>query len=101
MKFLMFMMYDVDKTPDIAQALDQVSDTPGIESVARYVCLGIPFPGYPQNTLLGIGVVEAESSEAMAAYAYPPAVAGGTVWWVPVLEYEEATAAETEKKYRG
>jgi len=32
---------------------------------------------------------------------YPATLAGASIWWVPVLEYEAGAAAQTEKKYRG
>jgi len=101
MKFLGFTMYDVDKTADVAAASDKVAGTPGMEIMSAYVCMGIPFPGFPDNTLLSISVVDAESSEAMAAAAYPVALAGATVWHVPVLEVAAGTSAEVEKKYKG
>jgi len=101
MKFLTFAMYDVDKTADVAAASDKTAGTPGVEIMGGYVCMGIPFPGFPENTLLTISVVDVESSEAMAAAAYPVALAGATVWHVPVMEIPAGTSAEAEKKYRG
>jgi len=100
-KFLLFSMYEPDKVQAVAEVADKFTDTPGIESVARYVCMGIPFPGFPQNMMLSIGVVEAQNNEAMAAATYPATLAGASIWWVPVLEYEAGAAAQTEKKYRG
>ena len=101
MKFLTFAMYDVAKTADVAAASDKVAGTPGMKILGGYVCMGIPFPGFPENTLLSISVVDVESSETMAAAAYPLALAGATIWHVPVLEITAGSGAEAEKKYRG
>ena len=100
MKFLTFAMYDVAKTADVSAASDKVAGMSGIEILGTYVCLGIPFPGFPENTLLGISVVNVESSETMAAAAYPLALAGATVWHVPVLELAAGSSVEAEQKYR-
>ena len=103
MKFLVFNMFDVDKTAEMSAISDkiQANPPPGIKALAAYTCLGIPFPGFPPNTLLSISVAEAESSEAIAAETYPAALAGATVWCVPVLEMPLGAVAEDEKKYRG
>ena len=103
MKFLTFIMMDVAKTAEVAQASDKVwaSPPPGIKRLAGYVCQGIPFPGQPANTLVSIVISEAESNEAIAAVQWPVAIAGATVWSVPVMELPTAGAAEVEKKLRG
>ncbi|MEE8470753.1 MAG: hypothetical protein V3S51_05430 [Dehalococcoidia bacterium] len=101
MKFLTFSMYDVAKTADVAAASDKVAGTPGLEILSGYVCMGIPFPGFPENKLLSVSVVNIESSEAMAAAAYPLSLAGATVWHVPVLDMAVGGSGEEEKKYRG
>jgi len=104
MKFVMFIMNDVAKMADVAAASDKTmaSPPPGTKLLARYVCLGIPFPGAPPNTLVVISLREAESAEGMAAISYPLALAGATVWYVPVLEVPvEPRVAEVEEKYRG
>jgi hypothetical protein len=100
MKFLGFAMYDVAKAVEVAQASDKVSKTPGRKVLADYVCEGIVFPGQPPNTLVSIAVAEYESNEAVAAALYPMAIAGATVWAVPVLEMQVGSGAATEKKYR-
>lgn len=102
MKFLMFAMMDVAKAAEFAQASDKVwaSPPPGIKMLADYVCLGISFPGAPPNTVVGISIVEAESAEALTAVTYPMALAGASLWNVPVLEMPVAGAAELEKKMR-
>jgi len=100
MKFLMFSMYDPAKGAEVALAADKVAETPGSKSLARYICGGLPFPGVPPNTLVGVSVMEFDSSEAMAARMYPVTLAGATIWAVPVLEFPVAKAVETEKKYR-
>jgi hypothetical protein len=100
MKFLGFAMYDVAKAVEVAQASDKVAKTPGRKVLADYVCEGIAFPGQPPNTLVSIAVAEYESNEAVAAALYPMAIAGATVWAVPVLEMQVGSGAATEKKYR-
>lgn len=100
MKFLEFAMYDVAKAAEVAQASDNVAKTPGRKMLADYVCEGIAFPGQPPNTLLAIAVAEYESNEAIATALYPMALAGATVWAVPVLETQVGSGVATEKKYR-
>ena len=102
MKFLMFGMFDVAKAADVAQASDKVwaSPPPGVKMLADYVCLGLAFPGAPPNTAVGVSVVEAESAEALLAATYPMALAGMSVWNVPIQEMPVGGAAELEKKAR-
>ena len=100
MKFLGFSMYDVAKSAELAQASDKVAKTPGRKALAAYVCEGLAFPGQPPNTMVSISVAEYESNEAMAAAMYPMALAGATVWSVPVLEIPVGSAVTEEKKYR-
>ena len=100
MKFITFNMFDVAKTAELAQAIDKVAKTPGQKILAQYVCEGLAFPGQPPNTMVSIGIVEVESNEALAAAQYPVALAGATVWSVPVLEMPVAGTAVEEKKYR-
>jgi len=69
--------------------------------LADYACLGIAFPGAPQNTGVGVSVIEAESAEALLAATYPMALAGMSVWNVPIMEMPVGGVAELEKKYRG
>jgi hypothetical protein len=100
MKFLSFIMCDVAKQAELAQVVDKVAKTPGRKVLAQYTCMGIAFPGVPPNTLVSISVVEYESNEAMAAALYPMALAGATLWAVPVLEIPVGGGAAAEKKYR-
>ena len=100
MKFITFDMFDVDKAADIAQAGDKLAQTPGRKILAQYVCEGLAFPGQPPNTMVGISIGDFESSEAMAATQYPVALAGATIWAVPVLEMPVGGTAAEEKKYR-
>jgi hypothetical protein len=100
MKFLVFSMSDVAKAAEVAQASDKVAKMPGQKVLAQYICMGMAFAGLPPNTLLGISVVEYETNEAMAAGQYPLALAGATVWAVPVLEMSVGRVAAGEKKYR-
>jgi len=102
MKFLSFTIYDTAKGAEIAQAADKVwaSPPPGIKPLASYVCLSSPFPGLPLNTMVSVGIGEAESAEAMAAVSYPLMLAGATIYRVPILELPVGGAAEAEKKAR-
>jgi hypothetical protein len=100
MKFLVFSMFDVAKTAEIAQIADKVAKTPGQKTIAQYVCQGMAFAGLPPNTSLAIAVVEAESNEALAATQYPMGLAGISTWAVPVLEVPVGRTATAEKKYR-
>ncbi len=103
MKCLLFVMNDLAKTAAVAQASDKVWASPplGMKLLAHYVCQGLPFPGAPPNTLIGVSVVEVESNEAIAAVTWPIELAGATIWVVPVLEVSIPGAAEVEKKLRG
>jgi hypothetical protein len=94
MKFLIFSMFEV------AQANDKTSKMPGRKVLSQYMCMGMAFAGLPPNTLLGVSVIEYESNEAMAAAQYPMALAGASVWAVPVLEMPVGRGAAIEKKYR-
>jgi hypothetical protein len=100
MKFLMFSMFDVAKTADIAQLGDKLAKTPGRKVLASYICMGQAFPGVPPNTMVGVSIADYESTEAMAAALYPMELAGATVWAVPVLETTPGRTTATEKKYR-
>jgi hypothetical protein len=100
MKFLVFSMFDVAKTAEIAQIADKVAKTPGQKTIAQYVCQGMAFNGQPPNTSLAIAVVEAESNEALAATQYPMGLAGISTWAVPVLEVPVGRVVTAEKKYR-
>jgi len=101
MKFLSFSMYDVAKTAEVAAAGDKVVNTPGVKVLGQYVCLAIPFPGVPPNTLVTCSITEAESAEVLAAVSYPLMLAGATVHRVPIMEVPMGAGAETEKKFRG
>ena len=102
MKFLNFAMFDIAKAADVSQASDKfwAKPPPGIKMLADYVCLGMPFSGAPPNTVVGIGVMEAESAEALTAVSYSLGLAGASVWNVPVMELPVGGAAKLEKKYR-
>jgi len=100
MKFLVFSMFDVAKTAEIAQIADKVAKTPGQKTIAQYVCQGMALSGLLPNTSLAIAVVEAESNEALAATQYPMGLAGISTWAVPVLEVPVGRVATAEKKYR-
>ena len=102
MKFLRFVMMDTAKVAEVTQASDKTwaNPPPGIKMLANYACLGIAFPGEPANTIVSVGVLETENVEALTTVSYPLALAGATVWGIPVLEVPIAGAAEVEKKMR-
>jgi len=100
MKSLMFAMFDVAKTAELAQVGDKLAKTPGRKVLASYVCMGLAFPGVPPNTMVSITVAEYESNEAMATTVYPMELGGATVWAVPVLEMAVGREATAEEKYR-
>jgi len=100
MKFLMFAMYDVAKTAEVAQIADKAAKTPGQKTIAQYVCQGMAFAGLPPNTALSIVVTEVDSNEALAATQYPMGLAGVSTWAVPVLEVPVGRVVTAEKKYR-
>ncbi len=103
MKFLRFHMMDWTKAAEVAKISDKTwaSPPPGDKLLASYACLGIPFPGAPANTIISITIHEAESTEALGATAYPLALAGVSVWNVPVMEVPVPGATEVERKMRG
>jgi hypothetical protein len=102
-KFVRFVAMDSDKVAAVAQASDKVWATPpsGVKMLSNYACLGIAFPNQSPNTIVTIGIMEAESPEALTAVSYPLALAGGAVWSVPILDVPVAGATEIEKKARG
>ena len=103
MKFIRFSMVDMAKMAEATKASDKVWSSPpsGIKMDALYACMGIAFPDQPPNTMVSIGVVEADSAESLAAVSYPQMQAGATIWAVPVLDVPVGGTAEAEKKYRG
>ncbi len=100
MKFLSIVTIDVNKMQNLAVVADKVSKTPGRKVLVQYSCQ-TPFPGTPPNTLTTVGVVEAESNEALSAAYYPIMLAGATVQLIPVLEIGVGKATATEKQFRG
>ena len=102
MKFLSFAMFDVAKAGELAKVSDKVwaSAPPGIKILSAYVCQGMAFAGVPPNALVSIDIIEAESNEALAAVNYPLALAGASIWNVPVMELPMGGAAEIEKKMK-
>jgi hypothetical protein len=103
MKHIAFTIYDPAKSADVAAASDKArSNLPaGLQTVAMYICLGTPFPGFPENKNLGISVIETESADAIAALTYPITLAGAQVSCVPVLDLTPGAVTETEKSLRG
>lgn len=100
MKFITFVMYDIAKAGEVAQASDKAAKVPGQKLLALYACMGKPFDGMPPNSIVAISVRDAESSEALAAALYTLALSGATVWSVPVQEMPIGGAVAEEKKYR-
>ena len=103
MRFLSFATFDVAKAAEVAKVSDKVwaSPPPGIKLLAAYVCQGMAFAGLPPNTLVSFDIIEAESNEVLAAVNYPIALAGASIWNVPILELPMGSAAEVEKKLKG
>lgn len=101
MKFITVMMFDADKAADMAAIGDKTANLPGAKVLAQYVCQGMLFSGIPPNKMVALVVSEAESNEALAARNYPVALAGASVWNVPVIEMAVGAIAEAEKKLRG
>lgn len=101
MKFLIFTAFDVTKTKEVAQAADKAFATPpaGTKLLATYTVQGIPWPG--ASGQITVSVAEAETNEALSAMEYPLAIAGATVWAVPVMEIPVPGAAEVERRLRG
>lgn len=101
MKFITFATFDVAKGAEMALVSDKVAKTPGQKILGQYVCQGgKPFDGVPPNTFVVISIAEYENNEALSVVQYPLALAGATVWAVPVLEMPVAGAAVEEKKFR-
>ncbi|MBA7710046.1 hypothetical protein ES703_118974 [subsurface metagenome] len=103
MKFLTINMTGMANIAAVIQASDKVWVTPppGIKVEASYVCLGMPFPGVPPNTMVSFTISEVESAEAMATVSYPTMLAGATIHRVPILEMPVGAITKEEKKYRG
>ncbi len=102
MKFLVFTAFDVTKVADVAQAADKLGANPpaGTKLLATYTVQGIPWPGAAGLGQVTVSVAEAETNEALSAMEYPLAIAGATVWAVPVLEIPVPGAAEVERRLR-
>ena len=103
MKFIRFVVMDSDKAAEVSKVSDKsmASPPPGYKVHAIYACQGIAYPGVPPNSIVAISVHEAESNESLSTTSYPLALAGATVWDVPVLEVAVTGATEVEKKLRG
>ena len=108
MKFLRFLMADVEKAADIAQIGDKMwsNPPPGAKMLELYICGGIAFPGQPTDKYVAIGVFEMENAEAIIGTSYPAMLAGANIWWVPVQEVPVSHLAEGdlvdfEKKLKG
>jgi len=104
MKFALLSLTPRDKLIDVTQAADKVWSSPpaGLKPFAHYAFLGIPFPGYfDPNMTPAMVLVEAESGEAIMAAIFPVAMAGCTMWCVPLAELPLAGIAEVPKKLGG
>ena len=99
MKCFIFVSTPWDNVANLAQTADQVwaSAPPQIKLLARYLFLGIAFPGQNQGEFLGMNIVEAETSEAVTSILYPVSLAGAKVTVVPVHELPLANVTEYEK----
>jgi len=100
MKIALFISYDVSKAAEIAQVSDKLSNTPGRKRLAQYGFQGIPFAGFPPNTVLAMSINEFESNEALLAVEWPYALAGATPWAVPIFEVPSGSAETTMKGYK-
>jgi len=98
MRFMRFVMFDASKTHEVAAASDKVWKNPpaGIKILASYICLGLVFPGTQSTMMVAIQIIEAESTEAMAATTYPISLAGAMTWDVPLMELPVGASAEEE-----
>jgi hypothetical protein len=103
MKFLRFTMAKVADISKLTQASDKTMASPpqGYKVLSVDACMGLAFPGQPEDTIVSIATIEADSAEVLAATGYPLMLAGATVWTVPVMEMPVAKTAEVEKKLRG
>ena len=100
MKFISFSMVNIAKVAEVVQVSDKVANTPGQKVLAKYTCLGKPFDGVPPNTMVTITIHEVESHEAIAAYGFPMALAGSTIWAVPVVEQQVGNMVAELKKFQ-
>ena len=102
MKFLRFTMMNTVDIPKVTQASDKTMASPpqGYKVLSIDACLAMAFPGQPEDTIVSIAAIEAESAEVLAATGYPLMIAGATVWTVPVMEFPVAKTEEVEKKLR-
>ena len=91
-------MFEGAKAGEVGPTSDKVwaSPPPGVKMLGRYICLGLPFPGFSPNTVISVDVIEAENAEAMAAVAYPQMLVGASIWYVPVLEMPTADVGKLE-----
>ena len=103
MKFLVFNLYDMDRSADVAQASDKARQNapPGLKTLGLYSCLAIPLPGLPENKGLSVSVIEADSGDTIGALIYPLALAGASVSCVPVMDVTPGAAAQAEREIRG
>ena len=103
MKFLRFTMAKIADISKLTQASDKTMASPpqGYKVLSVDACMGLAFPGQPEDTIVSIATIEADSAEVLAATGYPLMLAGATVWTVPVLEFPVAKTVEVEQKLRG
>ena len=67
-----------------------------------YMCVGNPFPGpIPPNSMVGITIAEVENENALAAVSYALALAGMSIYRIPIMEMKPGQSAATEKRLKG
>ena len=87
MKVMCFTNYEVSKLMEIAPVMDQVMmNLPQVVKVlGRWGVCG-PLPGYPLGTTGGLSLIEAETTEAVAAFLLPVCLTGACSFVIPVME---------------
>ena len=77
----------LSKMMEVAQAHDAAVASPpqGVKVLGRWA-IGGPLPGYPVGTGGLVVILEADTTEAVAAFWVPIALAGAPAFWVPAIE---------------
>jgi len=101
MKFLCFVIADFDKAAEMSQASDKLWANPpaGVKMLALYSCFGSP-PGVllPPHSFLAVCVMEAENVEVLFSASAPALNAGGSVYYVPVVDVPVTGSAEAVER---
>ena len=62
MKAAMFVMWDMNKTAEVANAADSVINTPGRKLLANYMFQGKPFDGLAPLATVSMTISEVENN---------------------------------------